>query len=640
MKTRFEKYKNYREIIATVILILVLGLGLLFTYRKMMNSVRSDCYSNLAEADEKYVNELNSSIQIIEKRLEPMASILSLYSESSDIEQTAAFLKSLNEDYPDLKMGILYPDNKILLNDGSLVDAKGSLSFEEESKKETHISEVSDLIGSYNKMGLRIFVPIVKDKKTISLLYAVMDLDKLADLFKVDAYNGSSQLFIADGNRGKFIMDSRHMRTNANISEFIGEKFLPGFSAEKVLSDIASGRSGNAAYYSDYDGQVLYMYYCPAGIDKWTVFLAVPESVAFQESSKTANNLTFLAFYYFIAFLIYLLILSCFNRNALAEKEQRLDLIQFMHQIEETLFDFHIETSRMTQALDQVARNLKAEHAFLLVLQNGKINVVFQNEPENSTFASLCGDALENIMPCWLEIWKHHNELNVSIDAASGVELDLMKRARIRNVFAVPLYDASKSLWAILGVADTEITPEVREKLQKSSITFAMALGNREAYYKIEKMGIMDLTTNLLSHNSYLKYVGSYTPDPDKRLACIYVDANGLHEYNNLYGHEAGDRFLQAIANELRSEFPDGKSYRMGGDEFMTIVFKMNEAEIREKTLNIKQRLTEKDYPVSIGIACDSEGSDLEKVASAADIKMLEEKRIYYHNFGNRRSRE
>lgn len=64
-----------------------------------------------------------------------------------------------------------------------------------------------------------------------------------------------------------------------------------------------------------------------------------------------------------------------------------------------------------------------------------------------------------------------------------------------------------------------------------------------------------------------------------KRLACIYIDANGLHEINNARGHLAGDQMLRFIADTLKVSFGEEALYRIGGDEF--VVFSEKERIVR-----------------------------------------------------------
>ncbi len=56
-----------------------------------------------------------------------------------------------------------------------------------------------------------------------------------------------------------------------------------------------------------------------------------------------------------------------------------------------------------------------------------------------------------------------------------------------------------------------------------------------------------------------------------ENVTYVFCDVNGLHETNNKFGHEAGDRMLIALASELAKSFGQDMSFRFGGDEFLAI---------------------------------------------------------------------
>ena len=106
---------------------------------------------------------------------------------------------------------------------------------------------------------------------------------------------------------------------------------------------------------------------------------------------------------------------------------------------------------------------------------------------------------------------------------------------------------------------------------------------------------------------------------------------------NNRLGHEAGDRMLQTVAACLHDAFPQGCNYRLGGDEFLSIVFgqdlEWTEAQVR----HIQTELTKQAYSVSFGIVRDDQGTELDTIVEQADQHMLTAKRHYYETIGDRR---
>lgn len=59
----------------------------------------------------------------------------------------------------------------------------------------------------------------------------------------------------------------------------------------------------------------------------------------------------------------------------------------------------------------------------------------------------------------------------------------------------------------------------------------------------------------------------------DERLAVIFVDLDGFKQINDGFGHSAGDRTLQVVAQRLREVLPrEDVVGRLGGDEFVILV--------------------------------------------------------------------
>ena len=52
---------------------------------------------------------------------------------------------------------------------------------------------------------------------------------------------------------------------------------------------------------------------------------------------------------------------------------------------------------------------------------------------------------------------------------------------------------------------------------------------------------------------------------------CVY-DLNGFKDYNDSFGHPAGDALLARFGSRLEAAAGDGRAYRLGGDEFCVLI--------------------------------------------------------------------
>jgi len=78
---------------------------------------------------------------------------------------------------------------------------------------------------------------------------------------------------------------------------------------------------------------------------------------------------------------------------------------------------------------------------------------------------------------------------------------------------------------------------------------------------------------NRFSLNHYLKDRIRRAREDATVFALIYIDLDGFKQVNDRYGHQAGDAYLQQIANRMKRQLRPGDLLaRLGGDEFAAIV--------------------------------------------------------------------
>lgn len=146
-----------------------------------------------------------------------------------------------------------------------------------------------------------------------------------------------------------------------------------------------------------------------------------------------------------------------------------------------------------------------------------------------------------------------------------------------------------------------------------------------------------DSLTGLRNRNSYHVGLDALCGAPHDSLSCVYMDANGLHEINNNFGHEAGDRMLKAVADAMRLEFPEGKLYRIGGDEFVVLCCDQTEQSVARRTEQLRQRLRTQGYEISAGVAQQTRDYHAGRLIGDAEAAMQQDKRRFYQGLGNDR---
>ena len=158
-----------------------------------------------------------------------------------------------------------------------------------------------------------------------------------------------------------------------------------------------------------------------------------------------------------------------------------------------------------------------------------------------------------------------------------------------------------------------------------------------------------DGLTGLMNRRAYENDLLLYETDTrNNDLAFIMLDINGLKKINDIYGHDEGDRAIKAFAEAIQSILGGyGTIYRVGGDEFVAIVYSDDE-QIRHSIGEINNRLKEwslnhsMELSMSSGYVTAREYPDADVIAliKIADERMYDVKSAYYQRSGHDRRKD
>jgi diguanylate cyclase (GGDEF)-like protein len=162
----------------------------------------------------------------------------------------------------------------------------------------------------------------------------------------------------------------------------------------------------------------------------------------------------------------------------------------------------------------------------------------------------------------------------------------------------------------------------------------------RHLHQQLEFQAVTDPLTGLLNRRGFYQTVENLLlrgERSDSSWVLMYLDLDGFKRVNDSLGHDAGDRVLRWVSEQLKACLrPFDILARMGGDEFTALLdleFPEQAAKIAEKLIervSICQQVDGLDIALgaSIGIATFPEcGANLDGMLRAADIAMYEAKR-------------
>lgn len=618
-----KKRKISKFVAVTMAIFVVLYAVVFSTSLYVQKAAEQQCYDTLRKTTENLGKEIKNNTYNNQEQLEIIADVIASRG-NIDSDQTKHILKSYMTRGEISHLEVLLPDNRVITCDGNYVDASGTLSYAEEVEKGEYVSTNATVDISYgDKKVLKSAVPILQKGETIGILYGITDVNSLSLYYVADSYAENASIYLIDGDSGDFIMDTWHLSLG-NIADWSKHK-VKGQKTSEIDTDIKSGKSGYLVGYSERVKENMYSYYTPVGINNWSVMLSIPESTVMKIARQIEHAMYGMA-------IITVAILVAYFVWLLALRKKDIERVEYMLEVEKSLFDAHKHTENIENTLGTVADYMKAETAFFTKVKNGIIDEVYcwsnkddfdinaaENRPVKVVIPGFNGDGTS---------MKFGKKLYNLRDC--GLPYDYY----IDSYIVTSVYDVKKRFVGVLGVVNMDKVWKNADYIENVAGTFSLAVNNISSYQSLREMGIIDSLTGLLNRNCFERTIENLDKNEYRNVACVYIDANGLHNINNRFGHEAGDNMLKAVAQALQSKFGSDKTYRIGGDEFVAFTFGDSEKQIEENIESIKNDIEKQGYSISYGVSFSEVSTNAERFIKQAERNMLDNKYSYYHKKG------
>ncbi|HEY3197004.1 MAG TPA: diguanylate cyclase [Nitrospirales bacterium] len=237
-------------------------------------------------------------------------------------------------------------------------------------------------------------------------------------------------------------------------------------------------------------------------------------------------------------------------------------------------------------------------------------------------------------------------------DLSSTLICQHLRPSQAPNFFCVPLIGQGKALGLLVlqvGLKEHSPEPGIRRNLMLAKQRLgeavanhiALALANLSLRERLRSESIRDPLTDLFNRR-YLDEALSRELRRAGRdqlpLSIIVIDVDHFKQFNDKFGHEAGDKMLQALARHLNSRTRGHDiACRYGGDEFLLAlpgasleVAGLRAERIREETKNL---VFQADIPslatirLSLGVSSFPEhGTIAAELIRAADLALYRAK--------------
>ena len=152
----------------------------------------------------------------------------------------------------------------------------------------------------------------------------------------------------------------------------------------------------------------------------------------------------------------------------------------------------------------------------------------------------------------------------------------------------------------------------------------------------VKRMAHQDDLTHAHNRNKYEKDLKTFGKTP-QQLSIAVFDVDHLKEHNDRYGHEAGDEILRTVVRKtfIRFNQLNSRVYRVGGDEFVLLVFHQPPEAVEELMTQILEDIRHRTIKVadhnlsvtlSIGLAHTAGGEPLKQTVKRADKALYKAK--------------
>lgn len=522
------------------------------------------------------------------------------------------------------ELELLLPDDTVVTAGGRTAAPDGTRSFAAEAALGAHLSD--RVTGRDGSPVLRHAVPVVRDGETVAVLCGVTELGALPGSLFPSYYGGDMALYLIDGATGDFLLDTWHPGEAGNIWDLGTREMAPGYDDAQPRQDLTEGRSGYVVFVSETTGSYLYFYFQPLPVNEWRLALSVPEAAVFRGYDTAGRALAVFLAFEAVCFAVYLAWMVRFARQETREKQRQLDALHYTYQVGQLLFNAHVTPERLQAALAEIGRILEAGQVAFWSQGADASPLSYQwaaaGAQPPALDETLHSQVARRLAAYFLE---GHDRVMANRPAEVAALLPREAAAAVRTLAAIAIRDEDDALVGVLAAYNAPPRSSNLTYLSQVGLSFGMLCRNLAELRAVRARGERDALTGLLNRNRYEADLPACRAHSGP-MGCVYADLDGLHSLNNTRGHEAGDEMLRTAAEVLVRTFGDGRTYRLGGDEFLAFLLDVPEVEVRSRAAAATAALAARGIRLSAGAAWTPSLTDLDALIRTAEQEMYREK--------------
>ena len=240
----------------------------------------------------------------------------------------------------------------------------------------------------------------------------------------------------------------------------------------------------------------------------------------------------------------------------------------------------------------------------------------------------------DGLLDEWFESYKRdHNVIIYDMEdykQISPAMYEVLKAQDINTLVTGPILINGE----YVGFYGVDNPPENRLRSISDTITMieyviCMVIRHKNDAKAIADLSYMDALTGLKNRHALKLFINDI--DKNKPTALIMTDLNGLKITNDTLGHDAGDQVILEAVKSLKSAFKKDLIFRMGGDEFLSIIIGEDQKAVEKRIKKLHAICRRNGVSMSIGYNyCDPPCDDFDRQFKEADDMMYADKAKYY----------
>lgn len=323
-------------------------------------------------------------------------------------------------------------------------------------------------------------------------------------------------------------------------------------------------------------------------------------------------------------------------REQLREREAELSIINRLSTIISS--NLNIEQS-FSGFITELKKSIAVEWAAIVLIEGEECHVMALHSEIDSPFQVGQRAPLKDTLQ---ECIEEHRQLIVQHELsqpATSCERLLHERG-LRSLICLPLLVQGKAIGSF--IAGTSLPNAYNQRqvllLDRLSHHVVMPVENSRLYAQVEERSRVDELTGLLNRRSMDEAIAAEVERHERyggTFSVIAVDLDSLKQFNDSYGHPAGDNLLRQIAALMKGAIRStDRAFRYGGDEFLILLPQTSTRSAHQVADRVRRVIsTHQDsgqiaVTASLGLASwPEDGAGGAEVIAAADAAQYQAKR-------------